>query len=76
MAVAKLADSMEVCLEGGSLLAGGTLLLEQVAPETSARQDDSGAGAVLGVATPGGSPATHADFALGKVGAICLLIRQ
>lgn len=69
MAVAKLEGSMEICLEGGSLLAGGTSVLEKVAPGASVRPEDSGAGAVLGFTTAAGCPTARADIDLGKVGA-------
>lgn len=69
MAAGKLASPMKVCLEGSALLAGGTPVLEQVAAEASARQDDSGAGAVLGFTAPGGVSTACVDFLLGKLNA-------
>ncbi len=76
MAVAKLEGSMEVCLEGGSLLAGGTPVLEKVAPGASVRPEDSGAGAMLGFTTAAGCPTARADIDLGKVGAAHKLLNK
>ncbi|KAL4457682.1 hypothetical protein ABPG75_012547 [Micractinium tetrahymenae] len=67
MAAAKPATGLDVRLEGSSLLVGATVVLEQLAGEASMRQDESGAGAVLGFAAPGGTPTARADFALGKL---------
>ncbi|KAL4442956.1 hypothetical protein ABPG77_008447 [Micractinium sp. CCAP 211/92] len=66
MAIAKLEGSKEVCLEGGCLLAGGTPVLEKVAPGASVRPD-SGAGAVLEFTASAGRPTARADIDLGKL---------